>query len=96
MFNVRLMTEAERVTWVTDQASRPLILDTVAEMRKAEPMQDREGLGRWALSVPMLDWMALRRKYPDLQSKDPATRSKAWERFIVSAESKPYRVREKI
>jgi len=65
-------------------------------MRKATPMADREGIGRWALSVPMEDWLGLRRKYPDLQSKDPATRSKAWERFIQSDESKPYRTREKI
>jgi hypothetical protein len=90
------MTAGERVAFATEQASRPLILDTVQEIRKAEPMADRPGLGRWALSVPLIDWMALKRKYPDLASKDSEIRSKAWGRFMLSDESKPYRMRDKI
>src|SRR6187431_2647820 len=87
MFRVRLMTEAERLTCVTTQPMERLILETNAELRKCEPMQDREGLGRWALSVPFLKWTELRRKYPDLASTSSDVKSRAWLRFINSPES---------
>jgi hypothetical protein len=90
------MTEAERLTVVTHHPQERLILETNAELRKCEPMADREGLGRWALSVPFLKWIELRRKYPDLASTSSAVKSRAWLRFIASDESLPFKVRERV
>jgi len=51
---------------------------------------------RWALSIPEVDFMNLVRKYPDLQSRDANSKTRAWRRFISSAESVPYRMHDKI
>jgi hypothetical protein len=92
MFKVGMMSEAARLTLVTHQTNEALILDTCAEMRKCEPMADRPGLGRWALSIPFVKWLEIRRKYPDLASDDAQVKSRAYARFMASAESMPYRV----
>jgi hypothetical protein len=98
MFRQRLIVDAMRhqLTHVLEQTNRPAILATLQEMRKAEPMADREGLGRWALSIPFEDWLALRGKYPELASTDVTIKTRAYQRFMTSAESMPYRVRETI
>jgi hypothetical protein len=96
MFNVKATIQGQQFTVVTEQPAERLILETNAELQKMEPMADREGLGRWALSVPMLEMENLRRKYPALRSRDPMERSRAWLKFIASDESKPYRVRATI
>jgi hypothetical protein len=98
MWNVKLHLDqlSGRLTSVRTQRARPLILDTLQKMRTAAPMADRPGLGRWALSVPEEDHLALCLKYPDLASVDAGIRSAAWGRFIASSESLPYRVRERI
>lgn len=96
MFRIDAKREGDGLTVFREQPLRPLILDTVAELRKCEPMADREGLGRWALSIPQLDWLELRGKYPELASHDPVIKSRAYARFINSPESLPYRVRERV
>lgn len=98
MFNVKLKVDPDGrgLTSIRTQIERPLILDTLAELRKAGPMRDIPGFGRWALSIPLEDMLALRIKYPDLASSDPFTKTRAYRRFIASDESIPYRVRERI
>jgi hypothetical protein len=96
MFKVRLVTHDDGLTMVTLDPKERLILETNAELRKCEPMADRDGLGRWALSVPFLKWVELRRKFPALASTDAEVKSRAWRSFIASADSLPYRVRERV
>lgn len=98
MFRQRLIVDAMRhqLTHVLEQPSRLMILMTLQEMRKAEPMSDREGLGRWALSIPFEDWMRLRREIPELASTDAGIKRRAYLRFMASRQSVPYRVRESI
>jgi hypothetical protein len=91
---VELIQEGATLTCVKTQLERPMILDTLAEMRKAAPMRDQEGLGRWALSVPMEDWLALRERFPDLQSKDQQTKTRAWLRIVNDPEFSYLRVRD--
>jgi hypothetical protein len=79
-----------------EQPSRPLILDTMAELRKAGGAPDRPGLGRWALSVPFEDWVRLREKYPDLASTDAKVKSRAWLKLIASPEAAPFKVRDRV
>jgi hypothetical protein len=47
---------------------------------------------QWALSIPELHHAQLVKRYPDLASKDGEIHAKAWNKFIRSSESKPYRV----
>jgi len=96
MFWCRPQATASGIVVVTEQPDESLILQTNAELQKCDPVADRDGLGRWALSIPFLKWMELRRQYPDLASKDPQIRSRAYLRFMRSPESIPYRVRERI
>jgi hypothetical protein len=94
MFRQALQLRDGRATHVLEQANRHQLLEVVAATRREHPIADREGLGRWALSVPYVDWLELRRKYPDLASPDGQIKSAAWLRFIQSDESAPYRMRE--
>jgi hypothetical protein len=96
MFGLKLKREGDSLVSVREQRERPLILDTVARVRAAGGVADREGLGRWALSISFEDWIRLREKYPELASNDPKIKSRAYLRFMRSPESIPFRVREKI
>jgi len=96
MWRVRLKREGDALVSVREQLARPLILDTIKLVRQAGGVDDREGLGRFALSIPFEDWLRLREKYPELASSDPKIKSRAYLRFMRLPESEPYRVREKI
>lgn len=61
----------------------------------------REGLkdlsfGRWALSIPPIDYKKLVKANPALNAPDAVERTLAWKRFMASPESIPYRVNERI
>lgn len=64
-------------------------------LQKTEGARKTDGL-RWALQIPMDDYNRLTMANPSLQSKDTTLRTKAWESFMKSPMSIPYRVREKI
>ena len=68
-----------------------------AVLKENQEVLDRGGarslsFGQMALQIPMSHRVALGRKYPDLDSPDQTIQLKAWQKFIKSAESKPYRV----
>ena len=67
-------------------------LEANKRMRNEQATRDLSW-GRWALSIPQLDWYHLQRKYPELGSQDKHTREKALQRFMASPESAPYKVR---
>ncbi len=48
--------------------------------------------GQIALQIPMSHRRALGIKYPELNSTDWETNTRAWKKFAASDESKPYRV----
>lgn len=96
MFEQLLKVEGDKAVVITHQPTRRLILDTAAELRKAGGVADQQGLGRWALSVPLEDWQRLRGKYPDLASTDAAIKSRAWLAFIASPEAAPFKIRERV
>ena len=75
------------------QPSRRAILERNQAIRNESGVLRDLTFGRLALTVPLEDWDALKLKYPDLASKDGEIRSRAWTRFIASAESEPYRVK---
>ena len=75
------------------QPSRSLILERNAELRK-DPSALRDlSFGRLVLTIPLEDMEDLRAKYPDLAAKHAGIRTRAWQRFIGSSESLPYKVK---
>jgi len=96
MFKQGCFIRDHTLTYVLEQTNRAAVLESVKATRIEHPVKDRPGLGRWALSVPLEDWVRLRRTYPDLAAKDAQIRSVAWTRFMQSAESEPYRMRDRI
>jgi hypothetical protein len=94
MFRQGIWLRDGGITHALEQPGRDALLGMVADTRREHPIADREGLGRWAVSVPFEDWLGLIRKYPDLQAPDAQIKTRAWLRFIASDESNPYRMRE--
>ena len=70
---------------------RRTVLRHIREMRE-QKMVRRTDVLRWALSIPRVDRYLLGVKYPDLNSRDAETRTRAWKKFMASSESRPYRV----
>jgi hypothetical protein len=78
------------------QPTRDLVLQRNQELRKnPDALRKLEAMA-WALSIPEVDYYHLRNKYPELKSPDALVRSLAWKAFIASAESVPYRVRDRV
>lgn len=75
--------------------SRKAKLETIAAMRREMVIRDREGLGRWTLSIPFEDYFRMLKRHPELASKDPKVKSEFYRKFIRSEASLPYRVQEK-
>lgn len=96
MFRQGIWLRDGQVTHAWEQTNRGQVLDAVAATRREHPVADRPALGRWALSIPFEDHAQLLRKYPDLGSRDAAIKSRAWLAFMASAESEPYKMRDRI
>ena len=77
---------------VMSTSIRGAILERNKRLQAEQPLRDLS-FGRWALSIPELDWHYLTRKYPELKAQDRATRDKALAKFMASHESAPYKVR---
>jgi hypothetical protein len=79
-----------------DQAGRELILERNAALRREEGTLRDLTFARQIASIPLDDWAVLIAKYPDLDSRDAATKRRALVAFLQSPEGEPYRVRGKI
>ena len=86
----RWYLEDGKVWRVRSQLTAGEILRENAERRKAA--QRRTDGMRWALSIPQDDYDALLKLDPELGAKDREVKRKAWERFMKSDRSLPYRV----
>ena len=70
------------------------ILETNKLMRlEPEAIRPMDGM-KWALSIPVDDLQMLKGQYPDLASSDGHTKHKAYQKFMRSPMSEPYRVYE--
>lgn len=70
------------------------VKETNAQIRlNASALKAPNGL-RWALSIPEDDHRMLLARFPDLAATDGEIKHKAYQRFMKSAESEPYRVYE--
>lgn len=75
---------------VREQTNRDAILRANETLRRTA--QKRTDGMRWALSIPQDDYDGLLARNPDLGSRDRQIKRHAWQRFMLSAESLPYRV----
>jgi hypothetical protein len=66
------------------------------ERRRLEPEVNKDlKFGRQMLSIPQNDYHRLLHQNPELKHWEKDIRSKAWDKFMASDASKPYRIREK-
>ena len=54
-------------------------------------LREMDGM-RWALSIPQDDYDMLLKRYPSLASSDRDVKHRAWQRFMSSSVSHPYRI----
>ena len=92
LYRDRYSLEDGKLWRVREQTNRDAILQANAALRSAEARR-LEGM-RWALSIPQDDYDMLKALNPDLASTDREVKRLAWQRFMSSAESLPYRVVE--
>lgn len=71
------------------------ILEQNLKMRNAGGPKDMS-FGRWVANIPNNDYIALKRKYPEIDSKDRDIRQKALVRLLKSPEFKKYLVNDKV
>lgn len=65
---------------------------SIREGTRSKPANFSSTLERVALSIPELDFAVLKVRYPELVSTDRETRDRAWQKFVMSPESEPYRI----
>ena len=70
------------------QVDRDRIMETTQQRRGSARKLD---WGRLVLTIPVVDLARIKDRYPELRAPDAETRNRAWQRFIASSESAPYR-----
>ena len=73
------------------QPSRTAVLEATKYRRDHPGIMQDAPFGRAMLTIPELDYQRLIKHYPALDSLDAVEQTKAWKRFLRSAESEPYR-----
>jgi hypothetical protein len=78
------------------KAERRAVLESNAQLRKEGTLRGLPGeqWGYVALSIPVDDMRVIQLRYPDVCSLDPQIQHAAWQKFIRSPESEPYKVRK--
>lgn len=72
---------------------RRAILESVQRVREGNEGHKHAPFARHTMRIPMQDWYALRKLFPDLDAHhDPARQRAAWDQFEKSPFSEPYRV----
>ena len=73
------------------QPSRKAVLEATKYRRDHPGIMKDAPFGRAELTIPQLDYQRLIKAYPALNSLDEVEQTKAWKRFLRSAESEAYR-----
>jgi hypothetical protein len=74
-------------------AGRKEILNLNKELRNLTDPLGHSPWGSIILQIPELDFYVLVKRYPDLMSPDAEISTRAYDKFLRSPESLPYRVR---
>jgi hypothetical protein len=79
---------------VSGNADRAAHLKRLSDMRSGREAQPNDlEFGRCLLSIPELDYAVLLHRFPDLNSRDAETKTRAWKKFARDPASLPYRIR---
>lgn len=70
---------------------RPRIL-ALNQAKRAGERVNTVPFGRVVMNIPIPDMQVINLRYPDTASPDAEIRRRAWDRFLASPESEPYRV----
>ena len=73
------------------QPTRNAVLESTKYRRDHPGIMKDSPFGRCMLTIPQLDYQRLMKAYPALNSLDTVEQTKAWKRFLRSAESEAYR-----
>ena len=89
-------TSREGYTGVLTQPSRNLILERNKELQKNEGAIRDLSFGRQVASIPIIDYLALQKKYPKLRSKDGREKKAEMVRILQLPENKKFLVRSHV
>lgn len=73
--------------------TRRQVLTLNKELRNLDNPMGHHDWASNILNIPELDYYVLVKRYPDLQAPDAEISTRAWDKFLRSPESEPYRVR---
>ena len=76
------------------QPTADIILNRNQRMRIEKPERDLS-FGRHVACVPFNDYQILKKKYPDLNSKDGKVKTAAWAKILKDPDNRKYLVTEK-
>lgn len=89
----RYYREGAKVYRVRTDLNRERVL-AENEAARLNPDNLRAGDGlRWALQIPQDDYAGLIARNPDLEAPDREVNHRAWQKFMKTAEARPYMVR---
>jgi len=88
-------TSREGYTGVLTQPTRNLILERNKELRKNPGAIRDLSFGRQAASIPIIDYLALKKKHPILNHPDARIRSAEMIRVLKLPENSIFHVQEK-
>lgn len=90
----KMLSEHTRLPDNGGDPNRPQILRLNELMRNEVLNNDLgDGNGYLALQIPEPDMRVLEIRFPELISPDHEIKLKAWQKFMASPESEPYKVR---
>jgi len=85
----RWYAEGKKVWYVVEDLDRAEILEL--NRQALGNLKSVDGM-KWALSIPPDDMFMLKQRFPDLDSLDRDIKHKAWQKFMKTSESEPFRV----
>jgi hypothetical protein len=74
----------------TSNPHRDAQMEAIQQRRNEGVIKQKADM-HFALDIPEFDYAMLVKRQPELSCGDPDTEHKAWQRFLNSSESKPYR-----
>jgi len=76
------------------QPTEDIILNRNERKRIEKPLRDLS-FGRHVACIPVLHYQMLKKKYPDLDSKDGKVKTAAWAKILKDPDNKKYLVQER-
>lgn len=96
VFNSVLERNGDRMVRALTQPTQDLILNRNAELRKNPGALKDLTFGRQVASIPFLDYLKIKKDYPDLDKMDGKSRSALLLKILNKPENRHYLVRDHV